>query len=224
MKDYDLVSGTYVMATPAGAYHAISHAGTEKSRRVIRHLLKEPRTPRADEAFLKRVEQSVEIDSVPEILFELQAIGYLDGSDRPLEAPDEAIEDLVKRTIAGMSSRKKALLTDDQGFYLAAAGFPHETAGELAALAAQLGEAYDRRRGVLRDNLGFDTSAMALVDSSGASEIGFWPLYVGRTRFTLVIEGAPKFNQSPFTELAWALTRRYDLEAIPGDATERPQV
>jgi hypothetical protein len=48
-----------------------------------------------------------------------------------------------------------------------------------------------------------------MVNASGYSEIGFWPLYFGDEYFILVVGGLPRFNQEAFTTLLWTLGVRY---------------
>jgi len=60
--------------------------------------------------------------------------------------------------------------------------------------------------------MGLETSAWALVDAAGNSRVGFWPLYVGKQRFVLVLGGVPRLNQPALTELIWALSKRYAVE------------
>ena len=45
--------------------------------------------------------------------------------------------------------------------------------------------------------------------ANGASELGFWPLYMGDEYFILILTGAPRFNQEAFTTLMWTLGVRY---------------
>jgi hypothetical protein len=222
MTDYHLLEDIYVRPTPAGAYHAVCNSGTDKSRAIIRHLLKQAESPKADRGFIDELSAHTGIGEPEVLLHQLQSIRYLDGSDHKIVEPGGVIEQMVEECIAPLSTLGKAMLADDQGFYIAAAGLAHETAGELAALAAQLGEVYERRRPVLNENLRLDTAAMALVDASGTSEIGFWPLYIGSTRFSLVVQGLPRFDQPAFVQLAWMLTRRYAIDAVPGQQTKHP--
>jgi hypothetical protein len=101
------------------------------------------------------------------------------------------------------------LLADDQGFYLATSGFPHEVAEELSALSAELAIIHKRRSGLLMNNMGFDSHAWAIVNAFGNSQIGFWPVFVGKHQFVIVISGIPHFNQPEFVSLIWALSNRY---------------
>ena len=54
-----------------------------------------------------------------------------------------------------------------------------------------------------------NSSAWAVVDASGSSKLGFWPIYIGKLRFVLVIQGMPRLNQPDFVKLIWILNLRY---------------
>ena len=114
-----------------------------------------------------------------------------------------------------MSDEGKAILAESRGLYLGCAGFTHEAAEELAALSANLTTVYARHKELLHGNLGYRQRAWGLVDASGNSEVGFWPLYIGQNRFTLIIGGIPQFNQPGFKRLVWALEMRYGNTEIP---------
>ena len=45
------------------------------------------------------------------------------------------------------------------------------------------------------NNLGLASHAWAIVDAFGCSQIGFWPIFIGDTRFVIAISGIPHFNQ-----------------------------
>jgi hypothetical protein len=57
--------------------------------------------------------------------------------------------------------------------------------------------------------LGITSQSWAIVDAFGNSQIGFWPLFIGKNRFVLVISGVPHFNQPEMVDLVWALSVRY---------------
>jgi hypothetical protein len=111
-----------------------------------------------------------------------------------------------------MSENGKVLLADMQGFYIASHGFPHEVAEELSGLSAELASIHERRSGLLMNNLGLVSNAWAIVDVFGNSQIGFWPLFIGKNRFVIAISGVPHFNQPEFVDLVWALSMRYAVK------------
>ncbi|MEJ2590775.1 MAG: hypothetical protein P8178_05120 [Candidatus Thiodiazotropha sp.] len=141
-------------------------------------------------------------------------MGWLSGVKETQAAPAGTLEDVLPGLLEQLSADGKALLADNQGFYLATSGFPHEAAESLSAVSADLSSLYERHRRLLANNLGQREQAWALTDAAGNSQLGFWPLFVGSQRFVLVIEGRPCFNQPAFRDLVWMLTLRYSTDHL----------
>ncbi|HHO59219.1 MAG TPA: hypothetical protein ENJ64_03175 [Thiotrichales bacterium] len=134
---------------------------------------------------------------------------WLQSFEEPAHAPDGTIEERLPELLQQLSSDGRALLADDQGFYLACAGFTHEAAEELSALSGDLASLSARHEGILHGNLKMNSSAFAVVDAGGYSQLGFWPLFIGETAFVLVVSGVPRFDQAAFVDLVWYLHKRY---------------
>jgi hypothetical protein len=62
---------------------------------------------------------------------------------------------------------------------------------------------------LLINNLGINSHAWAIVNAFGCSQIGFWPLFIGKHTFVIAIAGIPHFNQAEFVSLIWMLSVRY---------------
>jgi hypothetical protein len=209
MASYKLEDGLYLYPTPAGAYYAIASDDTEKSRQFLCTLLEQQQTPLLNIANIKQLMQMDSEESCLELLYHCQRLGWVQGINQPLHFPQEPLEKLLPGLLAKLSQSDKALLADNQGFYLASNGFPHEVAEELSALSAEIAVVYNRRSGVLIKNLGLASNAWAVIDATGNSKIGFWPIMIGAQRFHLVVSGVPNFNQPEFVSLIWVLTVRY---------------
>ena len=209
MDALELVAGLFLYPTPAGAYYAVSAPDGDKPRRFLNRLLQQPRTPPLDLANLQTLTETEDAQKALELLLHCQKLGWVQGVDQALDAPQGALEELLPNLLAGISENGKVLLADEQGFYLACSGFPHEVAEELSALSAELATVHKRRSGLLVNNLGIFSHAWAIVDAHGNSQIGFWPMFVGVHRFVLAISGVPHFNHAEFVNLAWALITRY---------------
>lgn len=209
MERFTLVEGLFLYPTPAGAYYAVAYPDSDKPRRFLLRLLQQAQTPALALPQLQSLMEIEDEDKALEMLLHCQKLGWVQGVDTPLQAPAGALEDVLPGLLAAISESGKVLLADDQGFYLACSGFPHEAAEELSALSAELATVHKRRSGLLSNNMGIASHAWALVDAFGASQIGFWPIFVGGRRFVLAIAGTPHFNQAEFVSLAWILTTRY---------------
>ena len=209
MTRYQIQENIYVLPSPAGAYYAVSRPEEEAPRRLLRNLLQHNSSPLLSVEGIRSWSGIDDDDSAMELLSHIQALGWIEGSDTPLTPPEGRLEDTLPDLLAPLSGSGKVLLADEQGFYLSAQGFPHETAEELSALSADLATLHERHSGLLRNNLGLRSNAWAVVDAAGNSEVGFWPIYVGTQRFVLVVGGMPRLNQRPFIQLIWALSIRY---------------
>lgn len=214
MSAYRFSEGLYLAPTPAGAYLAASRPGDDVARRVLLRLLGRPRTPPLDAGTFARLAGVPEADA-GEILQRLQSLALVQGLESPREAPHAAFETLVPTLLERLSASGRCVLADSQGFYLATSGYPHEAAEELSALGADLSRVHERHAHLLQGNLAVPASAWALVDASGNSQLGFWPLHLGSNAFVLAIGGVPRFNTPEFVTLVWALTRRYAPDDEP---------
>lgn len=209
MNEFKLADGLFLYPTPAGAYQAIATGEDDKPRRFLKRLLQRPQTPRLCIEQLLELADSDDEQKALEILHRCQKLGWVQGVDSMIEAPQGALEDILPELLDKITENGKVLLADEQGFYLASSGFPHEAAEELSALSADLALLHKRRAGLLINNLGIASHAWAIVDAFGNSQIGFWPIFIGSHTFVIVIAGIPHFNQPEFVSLIWILSMRY---------------
>ena len=214
MTTYQLIENHFVLPTPAGAYYAVSHEGSDPVRRLLCALLCQERTPLLDQAALERWTGQPAEDA-QETLYHAQNQQWIEGFSQPRSAGAGALEALLPGLLPPLSGSGKALLADAHGFYIAAVGFTHEAAVELAALSADIASLESRHSALIRQNLRLASGAWALVDAAGNSQLGFWPLFIDTQRFALILQGVPRFNQPVFTELVWALSTRYAVRSEP---------
>lgn len=197
----------YFAPTPAGAFFATQSEQADGVRQYLLHLLSAKTTPLFNEQHLSLLHKDEE--AAMQILHRLQSMGYIQTLEQPFEAADGPLEEVLPPLLAALSSSGKAILADEQGFYLAMHGFVHENAEEVSALSASLQETYQRHKGLLRNNLGVNSSAFGLIDAAGNNEIGFWPLFFARTRFSLIIANLPRFNCQEYVRIINYLAIRY---------------
>lgn len=209
MSKYTLVDELYIYPTPAGAYYAVSSTEDNKSRGFLRRLLQQQQTPRLNVENLLTLTKFDDEDKAFELLHHCQKLGWVQGLKSEMRFPEGALEDILPAMLKGISDKGKVLLADDQGFYLVSSGFAHEVAEELSALGAEIGTLHLRRSGLLMSNMGLGTHAWAVVNATGKSQVGFWPIFIGNTQFVITVSGTPHFNQPEFVSLAWALSIRY---------------
>jgi hypothetical protein len=209
MPRFELSAGRFIAATPGGAYMASLAPDDEPGRRVLREVLAQDATPALTVDALRGWARIDDPDGAQEVLFHLQSLALVQFIEQARPAPAGTLEELLPPLLVKLSGAGRALLADDQGFYMGTAGFAHETAEELSALSADLASLHARHRALVGGNLGLVGANWALVDGAGNSQLGVWPLYIGRQRFALVVAGVPHFNQPAYVDLVWALTRRY---------------
>lgn len=208
MSRYSLTHALHCLPTPAGAYVAASGGPDSPGRRFLMRLLSGDEAPKVETALLTQWTGLDEAHAL-ELFYRLQSEALVEGFEAPVAAPEGPLEQVLPPLLEGLSSKGKALLADNQGFYVACVGFPHETAEELSAVSAGLADLYVRHERLLLNNAGIHSSHWSLTDAAGNSELGFWQLRIGPQRFTLIIAGVPRFNQSGYTRLVWSLAKRY---------------
>jgi len=209
MSEYTLVDNLFLYPTPVGTYYAVSSPDEDKSRKFLQQLLKQPETPPLNVETLMRLMDEENEEKALELLRHCQKLGWVQGIEQSVKYREESLEQILPELLSNVSESGKVLLADDQGFYLACSGFAHEVAEELSALSAEISTVHNRRSGLLMNNMGIGSHAWAIVDAFGSSQTGFWPIFIGDTRFVIAISGVPHFNQPDFISLIWALSIRY---------------
>ena len=211
MNEFELLRGLYVAPTPAGAYFAASSVTQEPARTSLCRLLAHSEFPAFDAALLRELTGLSDEQTALEHIYRLQALGLIHGLSETRKQSTDNLESSLPSLLAELAGEGKALLADEQGFYLGCHGFHHETAEELAGLSADLSSLHSRHFALLEGHLGMRSSAWALINAGGMSNMGFWPLFIGKHRFVLIISGAPKLDQPAMLDLVWLLFRRYGI-------------
>jgi len=204
-----LNSALFAEATPAGAYYAAASAATDPSRELLVRVLKEGYLAPLDEDRLVAWSGTDSQHRALEILYRLQKLDFIYGTETPRPPPELTLEIQLPSLLRTLSDTGRVVLADDNGFYLASSGFHHESAEEIAALASDTLALGARHRLLLKNNLNINSTAWAISDPTGRSELGFHPLYIGQQSFILIIGGSPRLQGEEFVALVQALTRRY---------------
>jgi hypothetical protein len=207
MSEYQLTTDVHVIPTPLGAYYAASNPQPEPARALILGLMAGDSTQSVSIETLSRL--TGDTDPLP-LLYRMESVRWIEGRAEAEKLTAQHIETDVPELLSQLSGNGKALLTDIQGFYLANAGFAHELAEDLAIFAAEVASLQRKHSDLIRGNLRLAAPAMAVVDSGGNSELGFWPLYIGEHQFMLIVSGMPQFDRPAYMYLVWALCRRYN--------------
>lgn len=205
---YELLQDVYLTVTPGGAYYAASQAEPDAVARLLFALLSEAATPLLGSIDLAQV-CGGDAEGAASLLDSAQRLGLITGASTARHVPGGALAGVLPGMVERLSHDHKALIADAQGFCIANAGFTHEAAEEVSVLSADLASLSSRRSGVIQGNLRIESRNWALVDASGNSKLGFWPLRIGANTFVLVVQGVPAFNQWAYCDVVWALCKRY---------------
>ncbi len=211
-ENFEVSEDLYLYPTPAGAYYAVSTPETDPARKLLRSLFQFRSTPRLNCDNLTERTGLNDKEHVAELVERMQNLAWLQGCEEVQYVPSGSLEDVLPELLMPLSEKGNVLLADSLGFHIAHRGFNYEAVEQLSALSAGLATLHERHYGLLRKNLGLNTSAWAVVDVAGNSQVGFWPLYIGEQKFVLVIGGVPHLNQPTLTALVWALSIRYGEE------------
>lgn len=204
-----LKSSLYAEATPAGAFFAVASPVADGARKLLSHILKEGAHVLLTENRLLKWAETDSLEQALQILYRLQRLEFVQGVSAPRKLPEGNLESMLPSLLAKLSDTGRALLADGDGLYLATAGFHHEAAEEIAALAGDVLALTDRHALLLQRNLNIRSSAWAISDAAGRSELGFYPVYVGQQTFMLILGGTPQLQSEDFAILIEALSRRY---------------
>ncbi len=207
---YQMNHGFYLSPTPVGAYYAVSSLNKDDLARFLFWLLKHTETPEFTLDTLKAWAPEIEIENYHlDLLFKAQRLGLVEGLTTARTVPDTRLETMLPTLLPSLSSTGKVILSDHQGFTLAAVGFNETTADQLSAFSADLASLQQKHRTLFEQMLQSELDAWGLIDTQGHSRTGFWPIYIQKNRFSLIISGFPQLNQTQLTTLIQVLTIRY---------------
>ncbi|WP_434779708.1 peptidase M23 [Neisseria sp. Ec49-e6-T10] len=204
------LNGTlYANVTPAGAFYAVSNRENNASRMLLSSILKEGSKVPLTEDTLLQWSGCADIETALSLLFRLQRLEFVYGTETPNEINEQNLEVRLPDILKKLSDTGRTLLADGDGLYYAGAGFHHESAEEIAALAGDMVSLSERHGLLLKNNLNLSPNAWSLCDPTGQSELAFFSLFFNNNAFVLVIGGVPQLQGEAFVELVEILYRRY---------------
>jgi len=207
MADYQLTQDVHIIPTPLGAYYAASNSQPDAARSLILGIMASDTTQKVS---VETLRQYVGKGDPLQLLYWMEKSKWIAGRVESETLAAQHIETDVPFLLSQLSGDGMALLADHDGFHLVSAGFTQEVAEELAILAAEISTIQSKYSELIRSKLRLGTLAMAVIDSGGNSELGCWPLYIGKHHFMLVVSGIPKFDQQAYLHLIWALCKKYN--------------
>lgn len=194
--------------TPAGALRAFGQPKPDDIAQRLQVLL-------SGEHTLDATTWSVKSGIDKSELWALEAPGWVQRLQRPLQGPDAKLDDFLQHVIAGLSGERKVVLASDGGFCLGRTGIEQDEAEVLSAAAADFGEyaARQARRGWhgASNYLAFHADREFLLPS-----YCFVPFWVDGAGYWLVIIGEPLLNSPAVVELMWGIKEAGTRFAAPG--------
>jgi hypothetical protein len=206
MSEYQLTQDVHIIPTPLGAYCAASTPEPDAARALILGMMANETTQKVS---LETVRKYVGKNDPLQLLYWMEKSKWIVGRVESDTLSARHIESDLPFLLSQLSSEGTALLADHEGFFLVNAGFARELAEELAIFAAEISRIQGKYSALIRNKLRLGSLAMAVTDSGGNSELGCWPLYIGKHHFMLVISGIPRLDQPAYLHLVWALCRKY---------------
>lgn len=207
-----LQTNLYPHITAAGAFYAVANKSDSASRTLLSNILKSNSADAITESKLLQWAETSDIDSALNVLYRLQRLEFLYGSETSVEQ-FELQEDTLANLLPHMSDSQKALLIDQDGFYFANSGFNHEAAEEVAILASEAIRLSERHALLIKNNLNIYQNAWGLCDPTGQSELTFFPIYISDFKYILVTGGTPQLHKEAFVSLVRALYRTAEAAA-----------
>ncbi len=205
---YKLEQEQYLMPSPAGAYYCITAKTDNAARKLLRQFLQQRTAPLVTNELIENWFSSEQTSGLRTLNY-LQDLGWLQAMLKAEQVEQGPLETLLPDLLSPLSSESNALLTDSHGFCLSSVGFAHESAEEISALSADLVTLHGRHEGLLNNNLKLPSTNWGLLDAAGHSQLGFWPMFIGKELFSLAIGGAPCLHNQAFMQLVWLLHSRY---------------
>lgn len=190
---------------PAGAFYAVSSSSPSASRKLLANILRADVNAKLTEERLKQWAETDDIHTALSLLYRLQRLEFLYGEAKPSSQIVKVTSDLFEDILGQLSDSHRALLVDQDGFYLANVGFNHETAEEVANLASEATRLSEKNSLLIKNNLNIYNTAVGICDPAGQSELTFFPLYIRDTKNILVTAGLPLLNSEAFVTLVRGL-------------------
>jgi hypothetical protein len=198
----------YIYPTPAGAYYLTQDNSSSWQKEVLKKLFSMPSTPELNHDTLIKLFDCDE-SQLNNKIEECKALKLIQVIDQPLHVPEGDLVNNLSQLLSVFSNKKNVLLSDSLGFCITHTGFADEMVEEISVLSADIAIMHKRRALEINKELGLKSQAWSIVDASGNSCLGFWPINIEEEVFVLAIEGVPFFNQPAMVSLVWMLYLRY---------------
>ncbi len=199
----------YLYSTPAGAFYLAQDNAENWRKEVLQKLFLNKSSIELTSENLSSLFETNDKEDLALKIEKCKKQHLIQVVDTKIEIPSGDFEHNLNNIIRVFSHNETALLSDSLGLCIANYGFPIEMLEEISVLSADIAIMHKRRALNINKKLGLNSQAWSIVDPSGNSNLGFWPINIGKEVFVLVIEGAPFFNQPAMVTLVWMLYLRF---------------
>lgn len=209
MKKKPLAGDKFLLPSAAGAYHLLCYPSQTPAARLFSSILaqKETRVISAEEA--KQIMKLDSEEAFATVMHDIFASGWLEEHDVALRLPDDPLEELLPQLLTVLSTTGHTFLSDSHGFPLFSSGFSRDDEEALSVMTAEFSTIYEKHRAVIQDNIDSPTQAWGMIDVTGQSNMGIYPITIGHQSFNLLVQGRPRLDHPNFVILAWLLYSRY---------------
>lgn len=199
----------YLYPTPGGAFYLAQDNAKNWRKDILKYLFSSDVSLELNDKNIFSIFKTNDKENLLYKIEKCQRQGLIQVVDEKIIIPEGHFEQNLNNIIRNFSKKEKVLLSDSQGLCIANYGFPAEMLEEISVLSADIAIMHKRRALNINKKLGLNSQAWSIVDASGNSNLGFWPINIDKEVFVLVIEGVPFFNQPAMVTLVWMLYLRY---------------
>ncbi len=199
----------HLRITPGGAFYLTQDQHEHKFKSALKKMMCLPYTPPLTTDVISDIFDEQDHLKLLQLIKECNREKLIQVVKNKQAIPEGDFELNLHTIIETFAQDRHVLLSDSQGFCLMNQGFPAAITEEISVLSADIAAMHQRRAVGINQVLNLDSQAWSIVDASGNSNLGFWPLNINHEIFVLVIEGKPFFNQPAFVDLIWILYLRY---------------
>ena len=199
----------YIIPTPGGAYYLVQDGAENWRKDVLKKIFSHKKSLPLNDNTLIDLFGTGNKENLQYKIDQCKQLKLIQVIDEEISAPSGQLEEGLNKFIANFSQIGHVLLSDSQGFCITNHGFPNEMSEEISVLSADIAIMHKRRALNINNKLKLNSQAWSIVDASGNSCLGFWPINIDNEVFVLTVEGVPFFNQEAMVSLVWMLYLRY---------------
>ncbi len=199
----------YILPTPGGAYYLAQDNALNWKKEALIKIFLQTTSLELNQSNLALIFDTDDEEVIQSKVEECQKLQLIQVVDEAESIKENQFETNLNEIIHTFSKSSNVLLSDSQGFCIANHGFSDEITEEISVLSADIAIMHKRRALNINEKLGLKSQAWAIVDASGNSSLGFWPINIRDEVFVLAVEGVPFFNQHSLVLLVWNLYLRF---------------